>query len=218
MAVRRAGWYPAAVQKRTRARRLPPADRHQQLLQAAIHAFAQRGISRTAHADVAKAADVSAATVFSHFRTRALLVQAVLDEVSRYYEAMANRFHRGADNAARALLDHAIAFATSVESDPDYARIALEWSTSIREESWPLFLRFQDGILRRCIETIRRGQVEGSIDGEIDAETAALMIIGSSWMVIQMSFTQWTAERVHRFVLGQLHGAIGAAAIANALA
>ena len=94
----------------------------------------------------------------------------------------------------------------------------LEWSTAIREDTWPLFLRFQEGILHRCMETIRRGQVEGTIDGEIDAETASLMIIGSSWMVIQMSFTHWPAERVHRFVLGQLRGAIGADAIAKALA
>lgn len=201
-----------------RARRLPPADRQQQLLQAAIRAFAQRGISRAAHADVARLANVSAATVFSYFRTRARLVEAVLEEVARYYDAMADRFHRPQLDAARALLDHAIAFATSVESDPDHARIVLEWSTAIREQSWPLFLRFQEGILRRCIATIRRGQAEGSIGGDVDAETAALMIIGSSWMVIQMSFTHWPAERVHRFVLGQLRGAIGSDAIARALA
>jgi TetR/AcrR family hemagglutinin/protease transcriptional regulator len=206
------------VEKRTRARRLPPADRHQQLLVAAIRAFAARGISRAAHADVAKLADVSAATVFSHFRTRAALGQAVLGAVARYYEDMADRFHCPGRPAPRALLDHAIAFATSVDSDPDHARIVLEWSTAIREESWPLFLRFQEGILRRCSETIRRGQAEGSIDHDVDPETAALMIIGSSWMVIQMSFTQWPAERVHRFVLGQLRGAIGADAIAKALA
>ena len=137
------------MDKRTRARRLPPADRHHQLLDAAIRAFAQRGISRTAHADVAKIADVSAATVFSYFRTRALLVQAVLEAVARYYEDMADRFHRPERSPPRALLDHAIAFATSVESDPDHARIVLEWSTAIREESWPLFLRFQEGILKR---------------------------------------------------------------------
>lgn len=205
------------MEKRTRARRLPPADRHRQLLAAAIRAFAARGISRAAHADVAKLAEVSAATVFSHFRTRAALAQGVLAAVARYYDDMADRFHRPDRPAPRAILDHAIAFATSVESDPDHARVVLEWSTAIREESWPLFLRFQEGMLRRCDATIRRGQGEGSIDREVDPETAALMIIGASWMVIQMSFTHWPLEHVHRFVLGQLRGAIGADAIARAL-
>lgn len=161
---------------------------------------------------------MSAATVFSYFRTRAILVQEVLGAVARYYEEMADRFHRPEHQPARALLDHAIAFATSVESDPNHARIVLEWSTAIRDDSWPLFLRFQEGILHRCMETIRRGQSDGSIDREVDPETAALMIIGSSWMVIQMSFTHWPAERVHRFVLGQLRGAIGNDAITKALA
>jgi len=205
------------VDRRTRARRLPPADRRQQLLDAAIRAFAARGISRVAHADVAKLAEVSAATVFSYFRTRATLVQEVLDAVARYYEDMANRFHQAERPAAQALLEHAVAFATSVESDPDHARVVLEWSTAIREESWPRFLRFQEGILRQCMDTIRRGQTDGTIHAEVDPETAALMIIGSSWMVIQMSFTRWPAERVHRFVLGQLRGAIGADAVAKAL-
>jgi len=44
------------------------------------------------------------------------------------------------------------------------------------------------------------------------------MIVGSGWMVIQMSFTNWRAERVHRFMLAQLRGAIGADAVARALA
>ena len=156
--------------------------------------------------------------MFSYFRTRSLLVQAVLEAVARYYEDMADRFHRPERSPPRALLDHAVAFATSVESDPDHARIVLEWSTAIREESWPLFLRFQEGILKRCMDTIRRGQADGSINADVDPETAALMIIGSSWMVIQMSFTHWPAERVHRFVLGQLRGAIGPDAIAKVLA
>jgi len=205
------------VTSRPRAKRLPPEDRRQQLLEAAIRAFATRGLGRTAHADVAKLAEVSAATVFSYFRTRSVLLQEVLDAVARYYEEMADRFHQPSHPAPRALLEHAVAFATSVDSDPDHARVVLEWSTAIRDECWPRFLQFQEGILKRCIDTIRRGQADGSIDAEVDPETAALMIVGSSWMVIQMSFTRWPAERVHRFVLGQLRGALGTTALTRAL-
>ena len=73
-------------------------------------------------------------------------------------------------------------------------------------------------MVQRCENTIRRGQFEGSIEHEVDAESAALMIVGSSWMVVQMSFTEWPAERIHRFMLAQLRGAIGGAAVARALA
>jgi TetR/AcrR family hemagglutinin/protease transcriptional regulator len=202
---------------RRRARRLPPADRRQQLLDCAIKAFAARGLGRAAHADVARTAGVSVPTVFAYFKTRAQLVQAVLDGVSGYFDAIADRFHPPTTLAPRALLGHAIAFATSVESDPDYARVLLEWSTAIRDDVWPLFLRWQERMLQRCDATIRQGQREGSIGADIDPESAALMIVGSGWMVIQMSFTGWPSERVQRFLLAQLRGAIGADAIAKAL-
>ncbi len=202
---------------RPRARRLPPADRKQQLLACAIRAFAERGIERACHADVARLAAVSPPTVFSYFRTRTDLVDGVLLAVAAYYDRMADRFHGDDRPAPQALLEHAVAFATSMESDPDHARVLLEWSTAIRSAAWPRFLHFQRGILERCERTIRRGQFDGTINREIEPDTAALMIISGSWMVIQMRFMHWPAERVHRFMLAQLRGALGAEAIARAL-
>jgi TetR/AcrR family hemagglutinin/protease transcriptional regulator len=203
---------------RRRAKRLPPDDRRQQLLECAVGVFAQRGLGRAAHADVARAAGVSVPTVFAYFRTRGVLVRAVLDEVARYFNEMADRFHHGETPGTRTLLNHAIAFATSVDSDPDYARVLLEWSTATREDEWPLFLRFQEAMFQRCANTITRGQQEGDIDPSIDADIASLMIVGASWMLIQMSFTRWPIERVHRFMLAQLRGALGADAVSRALA
>lgn len=179
---------------------------------------AERGLARAGHADVAREAGVAVPTVFSYFKTRQLLVRAVLDAVALYFNDMADRFHHSGTIAPRSLLSHAIAFATSVESDPDYARVLLEWSTAIRDDVWPLFLRLQERMVRRCEHTIQRGQAEGSIAADVDSESASLMIVGSTWLVIQMSFTQWPADRVHRFMLAQLRGAIGADAVARALA
>jgi TetR/AcrR family hemagglutinin/protease transcriptional regulator len=183
-----------------------------------VNVFAARGLGRAGHADVARAAAVAVPTVFAYFKTRATLVREVLGAVARYFDDMAERFHHPDTIAPKVLLAHAVAFATSVESDPDYARVLLEWSTAIREDVWPLFLSFQENMLQRFEQTIRRGQAERTIEREIDAETAALMLIGSSWIVIQMRFTRWPAERVHRFLLAQLRGAIGATAVARALA
>lgn len=208
---------PLVPTSRPRARRSAPAQRRQQLLEHAVRVLAERGIARGTHRHVAAAAGVSVPTVFSYFRTRRDLVRSVLDAVGLYYEDMAERFHRSAVSAPRALLSHAIAFATSVESDPEYARVVLEWSTAVREDIWPLYLHFHERMVQRCDHTIRRGQLEGSIAPDIDAESAAMMIVGSSWMVIQMSFTRWPADRIHRFMLAQLRGAIGADAVARAL-
>lgn len=202
---------------RRRARRLAPADRRQQLLACAVPVFAERGLGRAGHADVARAAAVSVPTVFSYFRTRQALVHSVLEAVASYYEEMADRFHRPDRPASAALLEHAVAFATSVQSDPSHARVLLEWSSAIREEVWPLFLRFQEGMVRRCEETITRGQAAGDIAADVDAGSSALMLVGATYMLMQMSFTHWPIERVQRYMLAQLRGAIGADALTRAL-
>lgn len=199
------------------SRRLSRAHRRQQLVESAVRAFADRGLARAGHSDVARAAGVAVPTAFAYFRTRGELTRAVLDTVTRYFDEMADRHYHANLDAPRALVNHIVAFATSVDSDPDYARVLLEWSTSVRNDAWPLFLDFHERLVRRCEHTIRRGQSEGSIGHDVDAEAAALMLIGSIWMVVQMSFSDWPPECLHRFLLAQLRGAIGADAVARAL-
>jgi TetR/AcrR family hemagglutinin/protease transcriptional regulator len=183
-----------------------------------MRVFARRGIGRGSHADVAREAGVAVPTVFAYFQTREELVRAVLAEVVRYYTAMADEYHVPTKPAPSAQLDHAIAFAASVDTHPDHARVLLEWSTSVRDEIWPLFLRFHQEMVSKIEATIRRGQRQGDVSRELDAENAALMIIGAVHLLVQMKFTRCPPEKVHRFQLALLRGAIGPDAVARALA
>jgi len=202
---------------RARASRLSPDARRAQLLDCAIRVFARRGLARAGHADVAKEASVAVPTVFAYFRTRSDLLSEVLREVVRSYSEMAERHYRPENPASRALLDFAIAFAASVDAKPDLATVLLEWSTAVRSESWPLFLEFHRGMVARIEATIRRGQREGTIAPDLDANNAALIIIGAAHLVVQMKFSHTEPERVHRFLLALLRGAIGPSALAAAL-
>jgi TetR/AcrR family hemagglutinin/protease transcriptional regulator len=203
---------------RTRAARLAPNTRRAQLLDCAIRVLARRGLSRGAHAEVAREANVAVPTVFSYFRTRGDLLSAVLQCVGSYYSEMADRHYRPENPAPRALLDFAIAFAASVDSHRDLATVLLDWSTAVRSEAWPLFLEFHESMVARIEGTIRRGQAEGEIAADLDAANAALIIIGSAHLVVQMKFSRTEPERVHRFLLALLRAAIGAAPVAAALA
>jgi TetR/AcrR family hemagglutinin/protease transcriptional regulator len=203
---------------RSRATRLSPDARRTQLLGCAIRVFARRGLGRGGHADVAKEAGVAVPTVFAYFRTRGELVVQVLAEVVRYYSDMAERHFRPEIPAPRALLDFAIAFAASVDSHGDLATVLLDWSSAVRAEIWPLFLEFHHSMVERIEATIRRGQAEGTISTDLDANNAALIIIGSGHLVVQMKFSYTQPDRVHRFLLALLRGAIGHAALVAALA
>src|SRR5690348_6718582 len=113
---------PARAPKRYRAPRLAPTERREQLLTCALRIFARRGLGEARHAEIAKEAGVSVATTFFYFPTRTDLVTAVLDEVERFYCAMAECMHRQALPAPQIMLNHARTFADSVDSHPDYAR------------------------------------------------------------------------------------------------
>jgi TetR/AcrR family hemagglutinin/protease transcriptional regulator len=202
---------------RTRASRLSPEERRRQLLDCAIHVFGRRGLDRGGHAEVASEAGVAVPTVFAYFRTREELRAAVLNAVRDYYETMADRYHRADLPAARVLFDNLLAFAASVDTHPDYARILLDWSTAIREDVWSLYLEFYDRMVRRLEATIRRGQDEGSIPADLEVEGTAFMMVGSAFMVGQLKFTRQAPEQVQRFLLTLLRAAVGREAVAAAL-
>jgi TetR/AcrR family hemagglutinin/protease transcriptional regulator len=196
--------------KRTRARRLDPAERRPQLLQCAIRVFARRGLGGAHHAEIAREARVSVPTVFFYFPTREALVMAVLDEVARFLTEMAVTIHSGAGDAAQIVLAHAQAFADSVDTHTDYARVWLDWSTAIREEIWPHYLEFQENIVAIIANTIRRWRVGRGITDD-DAEDDARLIVGSAHMIAQLKFTRCPPDKLDHFLRTLVRSTLGAA-------
>jgi TetR/AcrR family transcriptional regulator, hemagglutinin/protease regulatory protein len=201
---------PKSSTKRTRARRLDPAERRPQLLQCAIRVFARRGLGGAHHAEIAREARVSVPTVFFYFPTREALVMAVLDEVARFLTEMAVTIHSGSGDAAQTVLAHAQAFADSVDTHTDYARVWLDWSTAIREEIWPRYLEFQENIVAIIANTIRRWRVGRGITDD-DAEDDARLIVGSAHMIAQLKFTRCPPDKLDHFLRTLVRSTLGAA-------
>ena len=158
-----------------RQRRLPQQQRRQQLLAYALTVAARKGLGRTGHAEIAEAAGVSTPTVFAYFPTRRDLLAAVIAEVDRFYTALGQTYHRTADDAATILRRHLEAFVLSMDSDPDYAVVWLEWAALVRNEDglWDGFLDFQERMIKTVAATIRRGQREGAVSAEIRPHDSA---------------------------------------------
>ena len=204
---------------RARATRLPPAERRTQLLACALRVFARKGLGRGGHTEIAREANVSVAAVFTYFPTREALVREVLAETAGLYLSLADRHLASpALPAPKALLDFAVAFAAFFDSHEDHTRILLEWSTAVREDVWPLFLEFHESMLAKLRAAIERGAAEGAIERRVDAENAALMLIGAAHLVLQMKFTGVSSDRIFRFQLALLRGALGEQALRAALA
>jgi TetR/AcrR family hemagglutinin/protease transcriptional regulator len=197
-----------APARRSRAARLPPAERRAQLVGSALRVFARRGLGAARHADVAAEARVSLPAVFVYFPTREALRDAVLDRVERHYLAML--WGVADDGSARAtLLAVARAFAASVDAEPDVARVWLNWSTAMRDELWPRHVRFQRRVLGRLTRLIRRGQRDGSVDRRVVPEDAARLMYAAAYAVLQMKLTGCPATRLGRFLRSAVDAVAG---------
>src|SRR5215211_6413850 len=76
----------------TPVRRLPRAERREQLLAAATQAFARTGFAATSLDDIAAAAGISRVLLYRHFESKADLYRAVLDRaVARLTAAVGTR-------------------------------------------------------------------------------------------------------------------------------
>jgi TetR/AcrR family hemagglutinin/protease transcriptional regulator len=195
---------------RSRARRrLRPTDRRAELLAQALAVFAHRGIGRGGHAEIAKRSGVAVSTVFVYFPSRNALVDAVLDEVARFLTVMAQEIHGRGRPATDALYEHVVTFTNSVESHPDHARVWLDWSTAVRERIWVRYLRLQERVVGIIAATIARGQREGSIAKQVDADDVALLLVGSAHLLAQLKFSGQPQERIDRFIRVLLGAALG---------
>lgn len=183
------------AEKPAARRRLSPEERRAQLLDCAIAVFADRGIRRAVHADVAKAADCAVSTVFLYFPTRDELVDAVLEAVDRFFDALASEVHASSAPAEEVLLEHGRRFRDSIDSHPDFATILLDWASGVRSRVWPRYLSFSDRMVAQHRATIERGIEEGTIDPGLDAEAAARIIIGYAQTSAQMRLARVEPER-----------------------
>jgi TetR/AcrR family hemagglutinin/protease transcriptional regulator len=176
---------------------------------AEVRVFARRGIGAARHAEIARKAKVSVPTVFFYFPTRKALVNAVLEEVSRFFTEMAETAHGKRGPVPEIILEHLRAFADAVETHPDHTRVLLEWSTALRDEVWPRFLRFQEKVVATIARTIRRWRMETGSDRDPEAEDDARVISATGYVLVQMKVAKLPNLRIERFLQTLVRDTLG---------
>lgn len=184
----------------TPRKRMNPDDRRAQLLAHGVRVFAQLGIGRASHAEVARAAGVSVATVFNYFPSRENLVDQMLSQVAEFLSDMTEMAELSTLAAPEALYKLMMTFADAARTEPDIIRVWLEWSTSIRDDTWPKYLEFQERIIGRLRQLIINGQRAGTVGADVDPEDAARMTVGDAHMVALMQFANQASSDMDRFL------------------
>jgi len=181
-------------------RRLSPEQRRRELLEAAIAVFARLGVGRAGHSQVAEQAGCAVSTVFVYFPSRESLVEAVVSEVADFLLEMAESVHGRGGPAPEVVHRHARAFVEGVTRRPDVARVWLDYSTAVGEDTWPRYLELQEEIVAIMRDTIERGQAEGSVAADVDADDDARLVVGSAHMLVQMKFAGRPDDQVEHFL------------------
>ncbi len=133
-------------------RRLPRAERREQILVAANRAFARAGFADTSLDDVAEEAGVTRVILYRHFDTKADLYRALLDRACARLAAKVGSDDFG-ERAIPALLEAAA-------DDPDAFRLLFRFAARERE-----FRELTDSLHAASTEVARRNLAAQIPDG-----------------------------------------------------
>jgi len=188
--------------RRPRAERLLPEKRRAQLLVAAVRAFSRGGITSTRHADVAREAGTSPATVFHYFPTRETLVEAVTGEVERMLSGFTESAAAPGVAPLETLTRIAHGWDRAVDLQTDLARIWLDWSTAVDDVLWTRYLAFYDWATALIVAAIERGQKSGDLRRDLHPEDASRIFLGAAYTVHQAKIRGAPNAEVDRLIDG----------------
>ncbi|WP_299195402.1 TetR/AcrR family transcriptional regulator [uncultured Erythrobacter sp.] len=186
---------------RKRSKRLSPEKRKEQLLQCAITAFADHGISRATHAHVADRAGTSVSTVHAYFRRREDLQLAVLNAVEAHLLELVESCLAGRDSVEVTLDRLATRFAAEASANPDLIRVWLDWSTGVRQDVWPRYLELLDQFHFYAKAVFARGKREGTLPRELNTMAAARLYIGGGHTLALMQFSKVSKSAMKTFTM-----------------
>lgn len=147
----------------------------QDVLNAAIRLFSERGLHGTSVRDVEKASGISKGLIMHHFGTKENLYRAVQDHLNQAYVTwMAEQRRAGGDLPE--VIESGIRSALSyLQGNRDFQRIML-WSYLEGQRSdIDHDQRFTAGL----IETMRAGQEQGAVRDDISAAVLPFIIMGA---------------------------------------
>lgn len=191
---------PAVIRRRTR---LSPEARREQLMQCAIEVFSKRGLGRAGHAEIAELAQVSVATVFNYFSSREQLVDNVLIQIEDFFSHMVRKnfidINEPSNNARQssqspqpsktahqAIHDYLADFVDAAINNPQFTYIWLEWSSSIREDTWPRYLTLLDSNIEIISNKIEPAIASGEINTYLTTTEFARSLSNQGYMILQL--------------------------------
>ena len=186
---------------KTRAKRMSPEARRQQILMCAVDVFAKQGIEKATHADIAKLAGVASPTVFHCFPTIDDLQLEVIKEGRRFLLEGFVIVRTDVDAPVHLRVEDMLSsFAKSVDTDRNYVTIWLEWSGSTKGHIWELYKEFYTATTVALRKLLLEGRADNSIKPSLQASDAARIILGMAHTIAHMRFCGATSKTAQKTI------------------
>jgi len=190
-------------------RRLDGPARREAILRAALPAFASAGYERTRVADIAAKVGVTEPVIFQNFGTKADLFAAVLgraaEEAAGHLERLAAHSPSAAD-AVATLLDHA--HLDRLHTRGGLGAIFMESASHPQPAIRKAAHRANARSLEALAQLIRRGQREGSIRDDVEADALAGVVLSQIHARQVRRAHAKTSQTLESDLLGSLLSAI----------
>ncbi|HEX6546584.1 MAG TPA: TetR/AcrR family transcriptional regulator, partial [Bryobacteraceae bacterium] len=149
---------------------------HEQVIEAAIQLFAERGIDRTSMDAIAEASGVSKATIYKHWADKEALVLEVMVRISGLKErpvfdsgnfrndliaVLSYRPREGRDERAQQIMPHLIAYSAHNQ------KFGQTWRETVMEPP-----------RREIKQILKRAKDNGELAGDLDLEFSPALLLG----------------------------------------
>lgn len=171
-------------------RRLSPEERRAQLLETAIEVFAEVGLERAGHGEIARRAGVSTATVFNYFPTRSDLVEAVLERIETIIDVIFETVPPRPDDIEGSLTGLATAYTKMITEQPSATKTFLKWGVSFDPEIRKPWLAYQARTLDHLMTYFPNAT---------SPRTEARILFGASNMLAIMAFDHKNPDDIQAF-------------------
>jgi AcrR family transcriptional regulator len=171
------------------------------IVEAAVSCFGEYGVAKTTMEDIAQRAKVSRITVHRHFRTREALIQEVLAEKLRRFNARARKALEVRQSLEERILEY-LTLSMSVGARDKSLMALLDAGSS--GEAGEVVANSE--VLRRSVEELWRPFFEeardrGELRPEISLEDASFWIMMMQYLLVQALHNTHRGERLRRLIL-----------------
>jgi AcrR family transcriptional regulator len=170
------------------AKKLSTEIRKEQIAGAALEMLGSRGIGELSLADIAQRIGLVPSAIYRHFESKDEVLDAVLDLIGRRLLNNVEASQAESGDALQRLRGLLVRQVQLVRENPAIPRIMFSDDVLSRNEKRKATVyTIVRAYLKEVAELVRQGQRQKVIRGDLDADTAALLLLG----IIQPAAVLW---------------------------